>query len=153
MNKKELASRTAALLRESNIRKAVRIPKQTFHISTDDGSKKDFVVRQSDKQVSFTVEDITFIIDACLQVVMDAMKKGESTSVKGFGVLGLKYRKPRQVKSMYSDEIMPVEGRYIPKFTFGNDLRTCARVYEAALKDGSIFNMLPSLNDDEEEGD
>lgn len=151
MNKKELARRTAALLRESGVRKPVRVPKQTFHISTDDGSCKDFVVRQSDKQVLFTIDDVDAVIDACMQVMMDGLKRGEPTSVKGFGNLGLKYRKPRQVKNPITDEFMPVEGRYVPKFTFGNDLRICARAYEASLNDGTIFNSFPSLDDDEEE--
>lgn len=153
MNKKELARRTAALLRESGIRKPVRVPKQTFHISTDDGSCKDFVVRQTDKQVLLTVEDADAVIDACIQVIMDGLKRGEHIAIRGFGSLGLRYRKPRQVKSFATNEFMPVEGRYTPKFTFGENLRACAKIYEANLKDGTIFNSFPSLdNDDEEDG-
>lgn len=151
MHRRDLASRVASLLRESDIRKPVKMSKQVFHISTDDGSQKDFVVRQSDKRVAFTIEDVDAVIGACLEVMKDAMKKGETTSIKGFGTLGLKYRKPRQVKRPFTDEIMPIDGRYVPKFSFGDDLRTCAKIYEASLKDGTIFNSL-SL-DDGEDGD
>lgn len=152
MNKKEFATRVSAMLRESNMRKPVRVPKQVFHISTDAGEHKDFVIRQSDKNVPYTTEDVSVILEACLQTIRDAIKRGESLSIRGFGVLGLKYRKPRVTRNPITNEMIPVEGRYVPKFTFGDDLRNCARIFGASVEDGSIFNTLPSLEDEEDGG-
>lgn len=155
MNRKELVRRVASVMRENNVRKPVSSPKQVFHISDDDGNTKDFVIRKTDKSVLFTADDVEAIVDACLFVVEDAMKRGEPVSIRGFGTLGLKYRKPRATKKLGTDEWVDIDARYIPKFTFGNDLRMCAKVYELSLQDNVLSEPLPVFDesDDETGGD
>jgi len=155
MNRKELVRRVASVMRENNVRKPVSSPKQVFHISDDDGNTKDFVIRKTDKSVLFTADDVEAIVDACLFVVEDAMKRGEPVSIRGFGTLGLKYRKPRATKKLGTDEWVDIDARYIPKFTFGNDLRMCAKIYELSLQDNVLSEPLPVFDesDDETGGD
>lgn len=77
MNKKELISRVAEVLRSNNIKKPVSTPKQVFHISDDEGNHKDFVVRKTDKSILYNVNDVGVILEACLSVVEDsAVLKG-----------------------------------------------------------------------------
>jgi len=154
MNRRELVRRIANVMRDNNVRKPVSSPKQVFHISDDEGNKKDFVVRKTDKSVLFTVDDVEAVIDACLYVVEESLKRGEPVSIRGFGSLGLKYRKPRATKRPGTEEWVDIEARYIPKFSFGNDLRMCAKVYELSLS-GSVADVnLPIFDDvDEMDGD
>lgn len=135
MIKKEMISRIAALLRENDIRKPVSIPKQVFHISDDNGNSKDFKVRQIDRNVLYTAEDVENIIDACQYVIQDALKNGETVSVHGFGRLELMYTKERTAKNVLDGQEVFIEGHYRPRFLVGNDLRRCAQVYEQMLKD------------------
>lgn len=151
MNRKELIRNVAAAMRENNIRKLISSPKQVFHISDDDGNQKDFIVKKSDKGVLYTVDDVEAVLDTCLAVIEEAMRRGEAVSVRGFGTLGLKYRKPRATKVPGTEEWVDIESRYIPKFTFGNDLRMCAKVYELSLADKQLDVALPVF--DEEGGD
>lgn len=151
MNRKELIRRVASVMRENNVRKPVSSPKQVFHISDDDGNTKDFVIRKTDKSVLFTADDVEAIVDACLFVIEDAMKRGESVSIRGFGTLGLKYRKPRATKKLGTDEWVDIDARYIPKFTFGNDLRMCAKVYELSLQDNVLSEPLPVFDESDDE--
>ncbi len=155
MNRKELISRVASVMRENNVRKSVSFPKQVFHISDDEGNSKDFVVKKGEKNVLFCADDIENILNACLFVIKDALKKGEEVSIKGFGSLGLKYRVKRATKKFGTDEWIDVDARYIPKFTFGNDLRMCAKVYELSLTDRENLNAIErnALNSDFEEGE
>lgn len=150
MNKKQLVSNVAEVLRGNGVRKYVSFPKQTFRISDTEGNTKDFVVRQTDKEVLYTVEDVGVVIDACLSVAQDAIKRGEEVNLKGFGSLGLHYRAPRKTKRPGTDEWVDVKGRYVPKFTFGNSLRMAARVYEMSLDDfdidEDIYEEVDSLN-------
>lgn len=148
MNRRDFAKRITTVMRENNVRKHVSSPKHVFHISDDDGNKKDFVVRRTDKNVLFTLDDIDAMLDACVYVICEALKKGEPISIKGFGTLGLKYRKQRATKRPGTDEWVDVEARYIPKFSFGNDLRMCAKIYELSLKDGILSNPLPLPDED-----
>ena len=58
MNKKELISKTADILRERGIRKPVKVPRQVFHITDDEGNQKDFIVRKTDKTVMYNIEEM-----------------------------------------------------------------------------------------------
>ena len=130
MNKKELSSRVAEVLRANNIRKPVSVKKQTFHITDEEGNTADFHIKQQDKNVIYTVDDTMNVIDACIAVIIDAIKNGEEISIKGFGNLGLHYRAARRTREPISGEWIEIEARYVPKFSYGNDLRMAARLYE-----------------------
>ena len=156
MNRKELVRRVALALRDNNVRKPVSSPKQVFHISDDEGNTKDFVVKKTDKTVLFTVDDIEAIIDACVNVVEDALKHGESVSIRGFGTLGLHYRKARATKHPVTGEPVEVDARYVPKFSFGDSLRFCAKVFELSLDEESEKDACrpqPIVEDDEDDDD
>lgn len=135
MNKRELIKCVTDALHVSNIKKPISIPKQTFHISDNEGNSKDFTIKKTDKSVNYTKDDVTAIIDACIYVIQESLKQGEPISVHGFGTLGLNYRKPRATKHVGTSEDIIIAGRYVPKFSFGNDLKMCAKVYELSLDD------------------
>lgn len=135
MNKQSFIKCVSDLLRENNIKKPVSIPKQVFHISDNDGNSKDFTIKKTDKSVLFTQKDVEVIIDACIKVVEDSIKRGEPISFHGFGTLGLNYRKARKTKRFGTDEEVMIDGHYVPRFAFGNDLKMCAKIYELSLND------------------
>ena len=135
MNKKELASRVAEALRANDMRKPVSVKKHTFHITDDEGNTADFNIKQRDKSVLYTVDDATNVIDACLAVILDAIRNGEEINIKGFGCLGLHHRAARRTREPNSGEWCEVEARYVPKFAYGNDLRMAARLYEISLSE------------------
>lgn len=135
MNKKDLVKNITASMREKDIRKPVSMPKQVLHISDDEGNQKDFTVRKTEKSVIFTNDDVEAVINTFIEIVQDAIKNGETVSLHGFGTFGLKYRKPRKTKQVGTNEWVDVAARYVPKFTFGNELRRCAKIYELSLSD------------------
>lgn len=152
MNKRQLVSRIAEVMRLNNVRKQVLVPKKVLHISDDDGNHKDFVVKSADKNVLFSVDDVENVIDATIQVIEESLKVGEPVTVQGFGTLGLKYRKARATKQVGTDEWIDVAARYVPKFSFGNNLRMAAKLYELSLDDLKLNEPLPIFGD-EDDGD
>ena len=153
MNKRQLEGRVAEVMRINNNRKPVLLSKKVLHISDDDVNKKDFIVKSSDKNVLFTVDDIENVVDALIQVIEESLKVGEPVTVQGFGTLGLKYRKARVTKQVGTDDWIDVEARYIPKFSFGNNLRMCAKLYELSLQDLKLNEPLPIFDDgDDDDG-
>jgi DNA-binding protein HU-beta len=148
MNKRQLVSRIAEVMRLNNVRKQVLVPKKVFHISDDDGNHKDFVVKSADKNVLFSVDDVENVIDAAIQVIEESLKVGEPVTVQGFGTLGLKYRKARATKQVGTDEWIDIAARYVPKFSFGNDLRMAAKLYELSLSDLKLDEPLPIFSDE-----
>lgn len=150
MNRKAFTKRVSEILRENNIKKYISIPKQVFHISDNEGNSKDFTIKKTDKSVIYTVDDVSAILDACIYAIEEALKRGEPISFHGFGTLELHYRKPRRTKQIDSGEDIVIEGRYVPKFSFGNDLRTCAKIYELSLED-KLIESEPDFNELERE--
>lgn len=153
MNKKEFVRLVASVMRDNGMRKPVSSPKHVFHISDDEGNKKDFIIKQSDKDVSYTIEDVEAVVNTCLAVIEDTLKHGGSVSIQGFGSIGLNYWKPRTTRVVNTDNIIAVEGRHIPKFLVGNNLRLCAKLYDLSLKDKAPGEPLPILDDEEDNED
>lgn len=151
MNKRDFVKRVSEVLRDSDIKKPISIPKQVFHISDDEGNSKDFTVKKVDKYAIYTANDISAIMDACLYVIQESLKKGEPISLHGFGTFSLRYRKPRATKSIKENEAIVIEGRYVPKFSFGNELRLCAKMYELSLSD-RLPEPEPVFDEADEEG-
>ena len=151
MIKRELISRTAAVLRENNIRKPVSIPKQVLHISDDDGNSKDFTVKKADKKMLYTTGDVSAILNACMYVIQEALRRGEEVSIYGFGKLDLKYRKEHMVCRVLDGEMVKAVGHYLPRFLPGDTLRRSAQIYEQSLKDQEINSPLPVFYEEEDE--
>lgn len=154
MKRKELIRRVALAMREKNIRKSVSIPKHAFRISDDDGNTRVFHVKQTDKSVLFTADDIEAMLDICISVIEDALRSGEDISIQGFGRLYLKYRKPKTViNNMDGGKEMRSSGKYVPMFSSGTDLIRCAQMYAQSLEDKKINEPLPIFTDEEDEGE
>ena len=100
-----------------------------------DGNTADFSIKRDNKRVLYTTEDISNIIDACALVVADALKRGESVAIRGFGAIGVHRRAPRSVRKFGSDEWCESEEHYVPKFVAGDALRMAARLYDASRAD------------------
>lgn len=143
MNKIELARHAAMLMRDQGYKKEITIPRHVFHISDDEGNTKNFVVRGENKQVTLTGDDVEAVIDACVHVIEDALKAGDQVSVRGFGSLGLIYRKGRALKNVADGSDVYAQPRYAPKFYFGKDLKICAKIYEQSLADCKIADAPP----------
>lgn len=137
MKKKELIERVTDALRAADVRKPIALQRHVFTITDDDGTSAKFVVRRKERDVIYTIEDATNIIDACLAVIIDAIKHGEDIEIRGFGTIGVHKRAARRTKEPNTGEWCVVEERYVPKFTFGKDMRMAARVYELSLGESS----------------
>lgn len=135
MNKRDLIGKVAEVLRENDVRKPISAQKTILHISDDCGNQSDFIVKKSERGALFTANDVSAIIDACLVVIEDAIKHGEDVTIHGFGSLGVHHRAARETKHPETGEPVNVAARYVPKFSFGNNLRMAAKVYELSLTD------------------
>lgn len=151
MDRAELVKRITSTMRENNVRKQISMPKHVFHISDDDGNKKDFVIRETEKRVLFTREDVAAFIDACLHVIEDAVMHGEEVSVSGFGKLGIRYRKPMKHHNVVTGEKEISEERYFPNFTCGIVLKRAAKLYGLSLDEKKVNDPLPVFSEEDGE--
>ena len=152
MTKSELIRRAAVYLKEKGVRKPVSMPKQKFFVSDEEGNSKAFTIKQTEKTVMYNIDDITAMVDACIEIMEDALKNGEEIYIKGFGTLKLHLRKARWTYNPQTKEPIDVVARYLPKFTFGKELRMCAKLYELSLGNNDVnINEEPVQDEEGEE--
>ena len=135
MNKTDFVKAVASILRENNIRKPIKVPKQVFTFSDNEGTTKNFYVKSKDKMGIYTAQDVHNVVEAALCVIKEQMRRGEPIVFNGIGKLGVHYRKPRIGKNVKDGTDVLIPGRYIPRFEFGDILRKCARVYGMSVDD------------------
>ena len=152
MNKSKLIRRVVEVLKDNGTGKTVSFPKYSFHIEDDEGNRKDFHVRKSEKKMSFSVEDVTAILDAAIEVAEECIKQGEPLSIHGFGRFGLRLRQRRATKIPNTDQWVEIDAHYGPVFVAGEPLRLCAKIYELSLAEKLNGVELPVF-DDESDGD
>lgn len=155
MNRKEIMQGITEFLRTNDVRKTVSSPKHKFTISDDTGAKKDFIIQQSEKHVLYNMEDVEAIMDAFLEVVWDAFRKGESVSLRGLGTFWLKYRKPYKNMHPGTGKWTTFGDTYKPAFTPARRLKICAKIYELSTKEGKEpVDLAPDYYDGgDEDGD
>ena len=128
MNRKEFIGRVTDVLKSNNIRKPVALKKQEYAITDDNGNKAKFVVRPDPKNVLYTIDDVTNILDACVAVAIDAIQNGEEIFFKGFGILKIAFRAARRTVVPDTKDPCDVPERYVPKFSAGAELKRAARI-------------------------
>lgn len=151
MTKRDIVSAATSLLRERDVRKPVSIKKHTFTISDPDGNQAEFAIKQQDRMVIYTNEDVAVILDACLEAIEDGLRHGEEVTLRGFGMWRLHFRKARRTFDPFFGKEVEVAARYVPKFVFGNKLRMAALSYQMLLEDKENAPKLPDPVYDEDD--
>jgi DNA-binding protein HU-beta len=143
MNKRELIEYACEKLKNEGISKPVTIPRRTFFISDNDGNECKFHVRQVDKHIGYTQQDVAVITDAFLSAIEDSLKRGDPVSIYGFGEFKPHYRAgrkgipiPKNRREQAGIDSVDVEARYVPKFSPGKNLRMAVKLWELSEKDG-----------------
>lgn len=148
LHKKDIEAKAAAYLRSIDARKPVSIPSQNYYISDDSGNSKKFVVKPTDKAVSYNATDVKRIVDAFLIAIEDSIKEGEIVSIGGLGTFKLDYKPAREVYDINNrGGKVKVSARFVPKFLVGPKIRTAAQIYTESVKDAITANAFPSEED------
>ena len=155
MNKRKLIARISEVLRDNEIKKYVAPQKTILHISDDSGGSSDFIVKRRETGLQYTIDDITYILDACMAIIEDALKNGEEVSIQGFGTLGIRRRAPRMTSHPVTGEPVDISERYVPRFSPGKNLKKATAIYsviaEQKLKEADAIVADGSSISDEEE--
>ena len=71
------------------------------------------------KKVGLTKKDTQSVIDAMVESVMDALKKGGSVTLVGFGSFKVAKRAARKGRNPQTGKTIDIPARKTPKFTPG----------------------------------
>ena len=152
MNKLDFVHKITVNLRENNMKKPVRSPRQVFHISDDDGNSKDFVIKAAERSYIYTEEDVKRILDAALEELANALQDGDDVNITGYGSIGLKFRKERRMKNGLdvNGEYITLPGHNVPKLFAGKRLKVAAKIFDMKSEEASqkIGYRYDNLTDD-----
>ena len=74
-------------------------------------------------EVSLSKADAEVAVNAVLEAISDALAKGESVSVAGFGTFSVKHRAARQGRNPRTGEPIEIAASTVPAFKAGKALR------------------------------
>ncbi len=86
-------------------------------------TKSELIERIVDRQGQLSVRDVELAIKTMLDHMAQALAAGERIEIRGFGSFSLHYRSPRVGRNPKTGESVELEGKYVPHFKPGKELR------------------------------
>lgn len=78
--------------------------------------KKAELVSRVAQRSGQTVEETTRIVESMIEVIQEALRRGEAVQVAGFGSFRRRYLTPRQVPDPRTGQVRDIAGRFVPAF-------------------------------------
>jgi integration host factor subunit beta len=86
-------------------------------------TKSELIERLADKMRQVPSKDVESSIKEMLEQMAQSLQKGERIEIRGFGSFSLHYRAPRVGRNPKTGETVKLEGKYVPHFKPGKELR------------------------------
>lgn len=86
-------------------------------------TKSELIERIASKQQQLSAKDVELAVKMLLDHMSQSLALGERIEIRGFGSFSLNYRKPRQGRNPKTGETVQLEGKYVPHFKPGKELR------------------------------
>jgi integration host factor subunit beta len=86
-------------------------------------TKSELIERLIDVSSSMQSRDIEVAVKELLEYMAQTLQRGERIEIRGFGSFSLHYREPRVGRNPKTGESVQLEGKYVPHFKPGKELR------------------------------
>ncbi|PZR93530.1 MAG: integration host factor subunit beta [Stutzerimonas stutzeri] len=85
--------------------------------------KSELVQRLAEQHPHLYQRDVETIVSTILEEVTKALCRGDRVELRGFGSFDRKARKARVARDPRTGKMVEVEGKFVPSFKTGKDLR------------------------------
>ena len=86
-------------------------------------TKSELIERIAEQQDQLSSKDIELGVKLILEEMSQALSEGERIEIRGFGSFSLHYRNSRTGRNPKTGESVQLEGKYVPHFKPGKELR------------------------------
>lgn len=86
-------------------------------------NKSELIERIVDQQEQLSVRDVELAVKTMLEHMTHVLSSGERIEIRGFGSFSVNYRAPRIGRNPKTGETVELEGKYVPHFKPGKELR------------------------------
>jgi len=86
-------------------------------------TKSELIERLAARQTQLSLKDIELVVKNLLEHMAQSLAQGERIEIRGFGSFSLHYRAPRVGRNPKTGQSVRLEGKYVPHFKPGKELR------------------------------
>ena len=88
---------------------------------------KDELIEKVASGAGLSKADAARVINATIESITSALKKGQSVTLVGFGTFKISKRKARKGRNPRTGETITIKAAKVPKFTAGKSLKDAVR--------------------------
>ncbi len=92
-------------------------------------TKSELIERLASLQSHLSAKTVEEAVKEMLDHMADTLADGERIEVRGFGSFSLHYRAPRTGRNPKTGDKVELEGKYVPHFKPGKELRDRVNIY------------------------
>lgn len=86
-------------------------------------TKSELIEKISAAQSQLSARDVELAVKMIMDHMADALSQGERIEIRGFGSFSLHYRAARSGRNPKTGQKVELEGKYVPHFKPGKELR------------------------------
>ncbi|WOG30195.1 integration host factor subunit beta [Endozoicomonas sp. 8E] len=86
-------------------------------------TRSELIERLTDQQDQLSVKDVELAIKSILEQMSQSLSCGTRVEIRGFGSFSLHYRAPRVGRNPKTGDSVVLNGKYVPHFKPGKDMR------------------------------
>ncbi|MXP56131.1 integration host factor subunit beta [Pantoea sp. Mhis] len=92
-------------------------------------TKSELIERLSSKHPHISAKIVEDAVKEMLEYMVTTLAQGERIEIRGFGSFSLHYRAPRTGRNPKTGDKVELEGKFVPHFKPGKELRDRANIY------------------------
>lgn len=92
-------------------------------------TKSELIERLASQQPHIPAKAVEDAVKEMLEHMATTLAQGERIEIRGFGSFSLHYRAPRTGRNPKTGDKVELEGKYVPRFKPGKELRDRANIY------------------------
>lgn len=86
-------------------------------------TKSELIELLANQQMQLSAKEVEVAIKELLEQMAQTLEQGDRIEIRGFGSFSLHYRAPRQGRNPKTGDTVELEGKYVPHFKPGKELR------------------------------
>ena len=86
-------------------------------------TKSELIEKLATRQSQLSAKEVEAAIKEMLEQMADTLETGDRIEIRGFGSFSLHYRAPRTGRNPKTGSSVELEGKYVPHFKPGKELR------------------------------
>ena len=103
-------------------------------------TRSELIERLAAKFPQLELRDARYAVSLLIEAMTESLSKGDRIEVRDFGSFALNYRPPRLGRNPKTGETVSVEGKHVPHFKAGKELR------ERVAPTGDGFSLVVGIS-------